>query len=63
MFPAQWIVMKSACRLDVDVGIGDESLDELLGLEESAVDLAGHRPFDHQVERGADICPIEFMQW
>ena len=37
-------------RLDVDVAVGDEALDELLVLEQAAVDLAGQRALHHQVE-------------
>ena len=37
--------------LDVDVALGDEALDELLGLELAAVHLAHHRTLDHEVER------------
>src|SRR5208282_23094 len=39
-----------ARRLDVDVGVGDEPLDELLGLELAAMHLAHRGALDHQVE-------------
>jgi hypothetical protein len=38
-------------RLDVDVAVGDEPLDELFVLELAAEHLTGVGPLDHQIER------------
>src|ERR1700733_1651707 len=41
---------EEAGGLYVGIAVGDESLHELLVLQESAVDLAGQEPLDHEVE-------------
>src|SRR5208282_6462763 len=44
-----------ARSLNVDVRLGDEALDELLGLELAAVHLTHRGPLDHQVERAPHL--------